>query len=70
MPATAIFLTQEEYDGIMTRLAALEAASQARSTDIEALTLRMQSLESTLSAYTKRMAELTIKTVTEETATK
>lgn len=63
MPATAIFLTQEEYDGIMTRLAALEAALPARSSDIEALTLRLQGLESTLSAYAKRMAELTIKTV-------
>lgn len=70
MPSTAIFLTQDEYDGIMARLAALEAAIPARSSDIEALARRVQSVESTLSAFTKRMSELPIKGTVEEAVTK
>lgn len=58
MPTNVLMLTQEEYDGIIQRLAALEAALPTRSSDIEALNLRVQSFESTLSAYTKRMAEM------------
>jgi len=58
VPSTAVFLTQAEYDGIMQRLAGLEAALPGRSSEVEALTLRVQSLESTLSAFSKTVAEL------------
>lgn len=58
MPVNAIFLTQEEYDGIVSRLAAIEAALPVRSSNIEAITLRVQSLESTVSAFAKTVADL------------
>lgn len=69
MPVNAIFLTQEEYDGIVTRLAALESALPSRSSDIEALTRRVQSLESTLSAFAKTVADLP-RLVVKESVTK
>ena len=62
MPIPVLMLTQDEYDGIMTRLAALEAALPARSNETEGLALRVQSLESTLAAYQKTMS--TIQTTT------
>lgn len=69
MPSTAIFLTQDEYDGLITRLAALEAALPARSSDIEALALRVQSVESTLAAFSKTVADLP-RLVVKESVTK
>lgn len=62
MPIPVLMLTQDEYDGILTRLAAIEAALPSRSSETEGLALRVQSLESTLSAYSKRMAELPVTT--------
>jgi hypothetical protein len=59
MPVPVIMLTQEEYDGIMQRLAALESALPGRSYEVEALARRVQSLESTLSAYQKTMSDVT-----------
>lgn len=59
MPATAIFLTQDEYDVIMSRLAALESASAVLIRSVTDLQTRVQSVESTLSAYMKRMADMT-----------
>lgn len=58
MPIPVLMITQTEYDSILDRLATLEAALPARSTETDGLALRVQSLESTLSAYSKRMAEL------------
>lgn len=59
MPVPVIMLTQEEYDGIMQRLAALESVMPGRSTEVETLTLRVQGVESTLSAYQKTMSDVT-----------
>lgn len=58
MPIPVLMLTQDEYDGILTRLAAIEAAIPSRSSETEALAHRVQSLESTLAAYQKTMSSL------------
>lgn len=58
MPSTAIFLTIEEYTAIIDRLTALEAALKQRDTDVASLLLRMQSLESTMSAYAPTLASI------------
>lgn len=58
MPSTAIFLTQDEYDGIISRLAAVETAGAASVKLVADLQLRVQSAESTLSAFTKTMADV------------
>lgn len=58
MPIPVLMLTQEEYDGLLQRLAALEAALPARSYETEGLALRVQSLESTLAAYQKTMSTI------------
>lgn len=58
MPVTTVSLTVEEYTGIMDRLAALEAALPPRSSDVEALFLRVQGIESTLSAFSKTVADV------------
>ncbi len=62
MPIPVLMLTQDEYDGILARLAAIEAALPSRLSETEGLALRVQSLESTLSAYSKRMADLPVST--------
>lgn len=63
MPVTTVSLTVEEYEGIMSRLTALESWLAARQTDLAPLVLRVQSLESTLSAYQKTMSEMPTLTV-------
>ncbi len=60
MPIPVLMLTQAEYDGLLQRLSALEAALPARSSETEGLTLRVQSLESTLAAYQKTMSTLQV----------
>lgn len=58
MPIPMIMLTQNEYDGLIQRLAALEAALPSRSNETVGLALRVQSLESTLAAYQKTMSTI------------
>jgi BMFP domain-containing protein YqiC len=68
MPIPVLMLTQDEYDGILARLAALEAALPTRSSETEGLALRVQSLESTLSAFAKTVADLPRQVTTKEKA--
>lgn len=58
MPVTTVSLTIEEYEGIMTRLTALEAWMAARQADLAPLVQRVQGVESTLSAFKKTVADL------------
>lgn len=58
MPATAIFLTIEEYTGIIDRLTALEAAVATRAAALTTLDQRVQGAESTLSAHSATLAAL------------
>lgn len=58
MPATAIFLTVEEYTGIIDRLTAVEAAIASCGANQTDLTGRVQGAESTLSAHSATLAGL------------
>lgn len=58
MPVTTVSLTVEEYEGIISRLAALESWIAARHTDLAPLVQRVQGLEATLAAFTKTVADL------------
>jgi hypothetical protein len=58
MPVTTVSLTVEEYEGIMSRLTALESWMAARQTDLTPLVQRVQGLEATLAAFSKTVADL------------
>ncbi len=58
MPVTTVSLTVEEYQGIIDRLAALEAVHAAIQTDLAPLAQRVQSVESTSSAMRERVASI------------
>lgn len=58
MPVTTVSLTVEEYQALIDRLAALEAWMAARQTDLAPLVQRVQGIESTLSAFSKTIADL------------
>lgn len=64
MPSVALFLTQQEYDEILTRTKLLESHVSALAEIIATHEKRMQSLESTLSAYQQTMATMTVTTKT------
>lgn len=58
MPVTTVSLTVEEYQGIINRLAALEGWMASRQSDLAPLAQRLQGVESTLSAFSKTVADL------------
>ncbi|HNP80113.1 MAG TPA: hypothetical protein PKN47_01520 [Nitrospira sp.] len=58
MPVTTVSLTVEEFEGIMSRLTALESWMAARQSDLAPLVQRVQGVEATLAAFSKTVAEL------------
>lgn len=58
MPGTLVTLTLEEYQGIMDRLAVLEAWQTARANDIAPVLQRLQGVESTVSAIGSTVATM------------
>lgn len=58
MPVTTVSLTVEEFEGIMSRLTALESWMAARQTDLAPLVQRVQGVEATLAAFSKTVADL------------
>ena len=58
MPVTTVSLTVEEYQGIIDRLAALEAVHAAIQIDLAPLAQRIKSMESTSSAMLARVASI------------
>ena len=58
MPVTTVSLTVEEYEGLISRLTALESWMAARQADLAPLAQRVQGLEATLAAFSKTVADL------------